>query len=107
MAKISVRIDDYLLAELRAIADRQAHDLSDVFRDALRAYLNPATPAADPVLQAMSEGIRREAASRGLTPEMVVRLWFNMIGPILPRKTEPDRDAWKLNIKADPEDPKS
>src|SRR5260370_12395999 len=88
MQKISVRIDDHLLAELRAIAAKRNLDLSDVFRDAIRAYLLPARPETaapvDPIIQAMANGIRREAATRGLSPEMIVQLWFQMIPPILP-----------------------
>jgi Ribbon-helix-helix protein, copG family len=101
MAKISVRIDDTLLSQLRAMAAQRNLDLSDVFRDAIRAYLQPSrpeAPPADPVLQAMASGIRREAASRGLSPEMIVQLWFQMMRPGLPKPELPG-DALKLNLK--------
>jgi antitoxin component of RelBE/YafQ-DinJ toxin-antitoxin module len=104
MAKISVRIDDTLLDQLRAIAAKRNLDLSDIFRDAIRAYLLPArpetTPPADPVLQSMSDGIRREAASRGLSPEKVVQLWFQMMRPVLPPKSV--SDSLRLNKDAAP-----
>lgn len=105
MAKISVRIDDALLDQLRAIAARQGHDLSDVFRDAIRAYLNPSAPSVDPVLKAMADGIRKEAASRGLAPETIVQLWFGMMRPILPKPLA--ADALKLNMALadEPEEP--
>jgi Ribbon-helix-helix protein, copG family len=117
MAKISVRIDDTLLGQLRALAARQNRDLSDVFRDAVRAYVQPTrlapeAPPTDPVLQAISNGIRREAASRGLSPGMIVQLWFNMMNPGLPApKAQPDlmADGLKLNLKIsdEPEEPRS
>ena len=39
---------------------------------------------ADPTLQAMADGLRREAASRGLPVETIIQTWFQMMRPALP-----------------------
>ncbi len=109
MAKISVRIEDHLLAELRAIAAKRNLDLSDVFRDAIRAYLLPARPETSPVLQVIDTAVQKEAASRGLSPAMIIELLFRMTRPTLPPEALPGSlmDGLRLNIKADePSEPR-
>jgi Ribbon-helix-helix protein, copG family len=85
--RIKVQLDPQTEARLRAESARSGSTVTDLVRRAVSAYLDPdsATVAtADPVLQAISDGIRREARSRELPPETIVHLWFQMMRPAPP-----------------------
>jgi hypothetical protein len=106
---LHIRLESDTYDRVKAEADRQDVSIAEFIRKAVEKALSPAqvkaepkTPEVDPVLQAMANGIRREAASRGLSPGMIVQLWFNMMRPPMPTlEAQPDplADGLKLNIK--------
>jgi hypothetical protein len=106
---LHIRLESDTYDRVKAEADRQDISMAEFIRRSVEKALSPAQAKApretaapvDPVIQTMANGIRREAASRGLSPEMIVQLWFQMMRPILPGAKNPDplADGLKLNLK--------
>ena len=112
---LHVRLESDTYDRVKAEADRQDISIAEFIRRAVEKSLSlgqvtaqPKTPEVDPVLQAMANGIRREAASRGLSPGMIVQLWFNMMRPPMPTpeaQSDPQADMLRMNIQAGSPEP--
>lgn len=100
---VHIRLETDILDRVRLEADRQDISVAEFVRRSVEKALSPGSTStpADPILQAMVNGIRREAASRQLSPEMIVQLWFQMMRPGLPMP-ESAADALRLNKTATP-----
>jgi hypothetical protein len=84
---------------------RRRMSVAELIRHCIDVVTADATPypgTADPILQAVADGIRKEATSRGLSPDTIVQLWFQMMLPVLPAQ-KMQSDALNLNITADEE----
>jgi hypothetical protein len=92
MGKISVRIDDDLLRQLREKAGEK-RDLSDSLREAIRAYVGPASSGLD---FAQSDRVHRVAQRHGITFAQMLKLCldfsldvFESRAPMLPGPPAP------------------
>jgi hypothetical protein len=106
---LHIRLESEVYDRVKAEADRLDISLAEFVRRSVEKALpgshgaSPAgttTPAVDPVLQVISTSVQEEAASRGLSPAMIIELLFRMTRPTLPAGDESNARSLRTNLAA-------